>query len=68
MVSHKHYDPSKTTTYMADKTTVRALFAIAETYRMHIEHNEIKSTYVHDPVYAQLFSQISSHVHAECRE
>ena len=48
MSPHKHYDPSKTTTHMADKATVRKLFVIKATYRMHIEHIGIKSAYLHE--------------------
>ena len=48
MLPHKHYDPSKTTRYMADETTVRTLFGIAATHRMHIKHINIKSAYLHE--------------------
>ena len=48
MLPHKHYDPSKTTTYMVDRTTVGTLFAIAETHCMPIEHIDIKSAYLHE--------------------
>ena len=48
MLPYKHYDPSKTTTYIEDKTKVSTLFGIAATHRMHIEHIDIKSAYFHE--------------------
>ena len=48
MIPRVHFDPGKTTTYMADKTTVRLLFALAATFNMHNEHIDIKATYLHE--------------------
>ena len=35
MILHIHFDPEKTTTYIADKTTVRILFALAASFNVH---------------------------------
>ena len=43
-----HYDPDKTTTYMADRTTIRALFAIAASMNMYVEHFDITGAYLHE--------------------
>ena len=48
MIPHVHFDLEKTTTYMADKTTVRLLFAIAAACRLYIEHIDIKAAYLHE--------------------
>ena len=43
-----HFNSVKTTTYMADKTTVRLLFAIAAAFQMHIANVHIKAAYLHE--------------------
>ena len=42
MIPHVHFNPEKTVTYMADKTTVRLLFAMAASFNMFIEHIDIR--------------------------
>ena len=48
MTPHIHYDPEKTATYMADRTTVRTMFAIAASMNMKIEHFDITGAYLHE--------------------
>ena len=48
MTPHKHYDPEKTATYMADRSTIRTMFAIAASYNMQIEHFDITGAYLHE--------------------
>lgn len=48
MIPKVYFDPEKTTTYMAEKTTVRLLFAMAATFNMHIAHIDIKAAYLHE--------------------
>ena len=48
MIPHRHFDPEKTTTYMADKTTVGILFALAASFSMHIAHMEITAAYLYE--------------------
>ena len=48
MSAHVHYDPEKTATYMADRTTVRTLFALAASRNMTIEHFNITGAYLHE--------------------
>ena len=43
IIPYIHYDPKQTTTYMADKTTVRIFFAIAASPRQLIEHIDIEA-------------------------
>ena len=48
MTPHIHYDPDTTATYMADRTTVRTMFAIAASMNMKIEHFDITGAYLHE--------------------
>ena len=48
MTPHTHYDPEKTATYMADRTTIRTIFAIAASRNMEIEHFDISGAYLHE--------------------
>ena len=43
-----HYDPEKTATYMADRTTVRIIFAKAASMNMEIEHFDITGANLHE--------------------
>ena len=47
MQANIHYDPDSTTTYTADKTTVRLLLAIAATFEMQLDHLDITAAYLH---------------------
>ena len=49
MIPNVHFDPEHTTMYMADRTTVRLLFAIAASQKLHIEHIDIEAAYLHEP-------------------
>ena len=48
MTPNIHYDPDKTATYMADRTTIRTLFALAASRQMVIEHFDISGAYLHE--------------------
>lgn len=48
MLPYRHYNPSKAIFYRADKTTVKTLFGITATHRMHIEPIDVKSAYLHE--------------------
>ena len=48
MRPHEHYDPEKIATYMADRTTIRTLFAIAASMNMRIEHFDITGAHLHE--------------------
>ena len=48
MQANIHYDPDSTTTYTADKATVRLLLAIAATFEMHLDHLDITAPYLHE--------------------
>ena len=48
MSPHVHYDPDKTVTYMADRTTIRTLFALAASMNMAIEYFDITGAYLHE--------------------
>lgn len=43
MKPHIHFDPNKTTTYMADKSSVRLLFALVAFYKLNLEHIDIEA-------------------------
>lgn len=57
MQPHVHYDPHKVAKFMAEKATIRMMFAIAASHHLHIEHFDItgatctKSTPNTQPVY-----------------
>ena len=51
LVPHVHYHPDRTTTYMADKSSVCLLFAIAAFQNPHIELIDIEAAYLHVKVY-----------------
>ena len=48
MRPHEHYYPEKIATYVAERTTIRTLFAIATSMNMHIEHFDITGAYMHE--------------------
>lgn len=48
MIPYVHFNPAKTTTYVADKTTARLLFALAASFNMHIKHIDINAAYLHE--------------------
>ena len=48
MTPGTHYDPEQVTTYMAGKTTVRLLLAIAASQNWPLEHMDISSAYLHE--------------------
>ena len=48
MRPHEHYDPEKIATFMANRTTIRTLFAIAASMNMRIEHFDITGAYLHE--------------------
>ena len=48
MIPHIHFDPEKTTTYTADKTTVRILFELAASFNMDMAHINIKAACLHE--------------------
>lgn len=74
MIPCLHYDPENTTKYMADKTTVRLLFATAS-HRLHIEHIEIEAAYLHDkfahngrkPLYVRQYPRFDGSLKHPCR-
>lgn len=45
---HTHYDQDETATFMADKTTIRLLFALAAANGLHMEHLDITWAYLHE--------------------
>lgn len=47
MKANVHYDPDKIATYMADRTTIRTLIAVAASNNM-IEHFDITGAYLHE--------------------
>ena len=59
MVPGVHYDPDQTTTYMAEKKSVRHLLALCAAKNWVIEHFDITSAYLHErythptPVFVQ---------------
>ena len=59
LVPGVHYDPDQTTTYMAEKTSVRLLLALCAAKNWVIEHFDITSAYLHErythstPVFVQ---------------
>ena len=61
MTSHIHYDPEKTATYMADRTTVRTIFATAASMNMEIEHFDITGAYLHEEYKHTKKQSFSSH-------
>ena len=48
MKANVHYDPDKIATYMADRTTIRTLFALAASRNMVMEHFDITGAYLHE--------------------
>ena len=48
MQANVHYDPDSTTTYTADKATVRLLLAIAATFELQLDHLDITAAYLHE--------------------
>ena len=48
MTPGTQYDPEQVTNYMADKTTVRLLLAIAASQNWPLEHMDISSAYLHE--------------------
>ena len=48
MKPNVHYDPEKTATYMADRATIRTLFALAASRNMAIEYFDITGAYLHE--------------------
>ena len=66
MRPYEHYDPKKTAHYMADRTTVRTLFAYAAAHALPIQHTDISSAYLSEPythtkpVYVKQFPKFDS--------
>jgi len=48
MRPHLHYDPSKVATYMADKTCVRTVLALAAAQDLILGHMDITGAYLHE--------------------
>lgn len=48
MIPNFHFDSENPTTYIADKTTVRLLFAVATAFDIHIAHIDTKEAYLHE--------------------
>lgn len=48
MIPHLHYDPMHTTAYMADKSTIRLILAMAAHHGYAQEHFDINSAYLHE--------------------
>lgn len=62
MKSIKHYEPAHTSTYMADKTDVRFILAIASSRKLNLEHFDIKSAHLrkkYDPKKQVFFCQLA---------
>lgn len=43
-----HYDPDETSTYIADKSTVRLLFSLATAGSIHMEQMDLTGAYLHE--------------------
>lgn len=48
MQPHLHYDPAQVATYMAEKASVRMIFALAAAQSLHLEHFDITAAYLYE--------------------
>ena len=48
MKPHVHLNPERTTTYMADKSSVGLLFAITAAHNLHLKQIDIEAAYLHE--------------------
>lgn len=48
MLPHVHFDPTRVATFMAEKTIVLFLFALAAQRNLHLEHFHITCAYLHE--------------------
>lgn len=48
MIAHKHYDPDKVSTHMADKSTARLVISLATAKKLSIKHIDIKCAFPHE--------------------
>ncbi len=47
MLKPIHFDPDKTSVYMADKASLRILFSLAAANKLLLEHVDLKSAFLH---------------------
>ena len=76
MLPHVRYNPIRTTTYMVEKFSMRLLFAIPASHKLHIEHIDIEAAYLHEkidhsvqqPVYVRQHPFLTARTNARAKE
>ena len=74
MTPGTHFDPSNTTTYMAENTTVRIILAIAAAHNCPCEHLDIKAAYLQEkyendtPVHKKQYQQCYRDGYLSCSQ